>query len=210
MARIIAESSAVRIAESAQIENRMSETLQYDEVARLLAALATERGAAEFHGMVCGALCVFEPEQVNGRALLETTDPAQALQRSASNDDGLKAVVEAGLQALQDVENGFTPLLPADDAELALRVQALVSWCEGFLFGLASRKGVNLEACSEELQEIVHDFAEFTKAGFEAGDDQEMEEAAYAELVEYIRVGVQLVFIEFKTHGTESDKPTLH
>lgn len=188
----------------------MSETLHYDDVAQLLSAMATERGAAEFHGMVCGALCVYDREQVDGRQLLETTDPAQALQRAAGSEEGLGEVVDAALAALQDVDNGFTPLLPADEAELAPRVRALVSWCEGFLFGLASRRGVNLEACSEELQEIVRDFTEFTKAGFEAGDDQEMEEAAYAELVEYIRVGVQLVFIEFKTHGAQSDKPTLH
>ena len=188
----------------------MSQSLQYDEVARQLAELATQRGAAEVHGMICGALCVFEPAQVNARQLLQTTDPAQALQRDAGTEDSLKALTEAALTGLQDVENGFTPLLPGDEVSLPNRVQALVNWCEGFLYGLGTRPGVDLEACSDELQEILRDFTEFTRAGLDTDGNQELEEAAYAELVEYIRVGVQLVFIEFKTHGAAQQRPTLH
>lgn len=188
----------------------MSESLEYDEVARQLSALATQRGAAEVHGMVCGALCVFEPERVDPRQLLESTDPAQALNRGQDSDEALKALTASALAALQDVENGFTPLLPDDQTSLPNRVQELVNWCEGFLYGLGTRPGVDLEACSEELQEILRDFTEFTRAGLDTDGNQELEEAAYAELVEYIRVGVQLVFIEFKTHGAAEKQPTLH
>jgi uncharacterized protein YgfB (UPF0149 family) len=45
-----------------------------------------------------------------------------------------------------------------------------------------------------EAGEIVRDFAEITRAGVDARQGEESNESAYAELVEFVRVGVQLLF----------------
>jgi uncharacterized protein len=47
-----------------------------------------------------------------------------------------------------------------------------------------------------EAGEVVRDFAEITRAGVDADEEQESNESAYAELVEFVRVGVQLLFEE--------------
>ena len=47
-----------------------------------------------------------------------------------------------------------------------------------------------------EVGEIVRDFVEITRAGVDARQDEESNESAYAELVEFVRVGVQLLFEE--------------
>jgi len=62
------------------------------------------------------------------------------------------------------------PLLPDDDTPLEPRVHALSAWCGGFLFGLSSRRGLNLKAISEEGREIVQDLTQFTQAGLSAED----------------------------------------
>jgi uncharacterized protein YgfB (UPF0149 family) len=105
----------------------------------------------------------------------------------------------------------FTPLLPDDDEDLSQRVRALSAWCEGFLFGLASGPPLNMKQCSPELKEIVRDFTEFTHAGVSDEEDTEIEETAYAELVEYIRVGAQLIYMELHERApAEPQASTVH
>lgn len=188
----------------------MSDSLQYDELARALGLIGAGQAGAEFHGLVCGAYCVLDEQQVSWQGLIQAPDPARALNQNEDAEAVLGQCTEQALASLRNVEAGFNPLLPDDAIPLSERVLALVEWCEGFLLGLASRPGLDLSECSEELQEIVKDFTEFTQAGLSSEGDQELEENAYTELVEYIRVGVQLIYIEFKTHGVEAERPTLH
>jgi len=64
------------------------------------------------------------------------------------------------------------------------------------VFGLTTGAPLNMKLCSPELKEIIKDFTDFTHAGISEGEDEEIEETAYAELVEYIRVGAQLIYLE--------------
>ena len=55
-----------------------------------------------------------------------------------------------------------------------------------------------------EVGEIVRDLTEITRVGVDDGQTTETNESAYAELVEFVRVGVQLVFEEL---GPLRDQP---
>ncbi|MGH8441852.1 MAG: UPF0149 family protein [Nevskiaceae bacterium] len=172
----------------------MSETLRYDELAEALSRLGFEQDAAEYHGALCGALCVKEPAEI---------DPLRVLQSSKQADEGGTVAAQAlhrlrgeSANSFTASELGFAPLLPDDEEQLTHRVRALSAWCEGFLFGLASGKPLVMKECSPEFKEIVSDFTEFTRAGVGEDEDNELEENAYAELVEYVRVGAQLIFLE--------------
>ncbi len=70
------------------------------------------------------------------------------------------------------------------------------SGAPGFLYGLGSGSIQDLSKLPGEVGEVVKDFDEITRVGVDAGDAEESNEAAYAELVEFVRVGVQLVFEE--------------
>jgi len=107
---------------------------------------------------------------------------------------------------------GFEPLLPDDAVPLRLRVDALASWCGGFLYGLSAHRKLDLRSMSEEARETLRDFTDFTQAGFDSGGDLETEEAAYAELVEYVRVGAQLLFLELRPRppAAEAESSTVH
>lgn len=182
----------------------MQTPIQYTELREALASIGFADEAAEYHGTLCGALCVKQPEEIDVLALLEASEQPPSV--DAQTQTALKRLCQQALVALQDDNMAFAPLLPDDDTALIPRVQALAEWCEGFLFGLASRPGLDLNACSEDAREIIKDFAQFTKASVSDGEEVELEETAYTELVEYIRVGAQLIYMELRPTPTPDPK----
>ena len=48
----------------------MKESLRYDELADALARLGFKQDPAEYHGALCGALCVREPQQAPDRRIV--------------------------------------------------------------------------------------------------------------------------------------------
>ena len=186
----------------------MSSTLLYPDLTTILARIGYQDDAAAYHGALCGALCRQKPEEVDAAALLEDEE----LKPDAESLASLRQACDEASQALSDMQNAFTPLLPGDESALGERARSLGAWCEGFLFGLAGRIKLELRDCSEEVREIVKDFTQFTRASLDAGDDLEVEEGAYAELVEYIRVGAQLVYMELHPRPLAAVAPskTLH
>jgi hypothetical protein len=159
-------------------------------LARALESAGSPLDAAEFHGGLCGVLCVGGPEAV-----------AAWLGRCPAELQEICAELEsASWEALAGNEMAFDPLLPNDDTALPERVRALASWCSGFVSGLgqggASFAGALSE--SDEVAEIIDDLIEIGNADLdvEAAGDVESAEAAYAEVAEFVRVGVQIVFEE--------------
>lgn len=175
----------------------MQNTIGYSPLKTLLSGLGYEDDVAGYHGALCGALCVKPASEIDPIHLMDGAED-QPLQPDAEAQRGLAQLRDQALLSLQNSESGFTPLLPDDEVELDMRIAALVAWCDGFLFGLASKSKLDLSKFSEEAKEIVEDFAQFTRAGIGSEDDTELEEAAYAELVEYIRVGAQLIYMELR------------
>lgn len=178
----------------------MQEPIGHEQLSEALARVGYIDAAAGFHGSLCGALCVAKPEEVPMLALLEPGD--QPVPGDTELRATLAALREQAVAALQDSEMVFTLLLPDDETALVPRVRALAAWCDGFLFGLASLAGLDLKKISEEGQEIIRDFTEFTQAAVGDEDDPNIEEAAYTELVEYVRVGAQLLYMEMHPRPT--------
>lgn len=173
----------------------------------LLQRAGFEQDASEYHGALCGALCVRGCNEVDPLQLLERISPEPAPTEVLGPLNSLR---DATARDLADAESGIRLLLPDDETPLSQRARALGQWCEGFLFGLASRGDLSLRKTSPEVREVVEDLAQFTRAEFHEGDNAEIEEEAYAELVEYVRVGLQLVFVELVPRATVAGNGTVH
>jgi len=186
----------------------MTETLRYDQLSETLQRLGFSQDAAEYHGALCGTLCVRHPRDVDPMQLLEGAAPPAAPD-GAGAAQALRQLCGQSAEALESSEMVFAPLLPDDEEDLPLRVRALSSWCEGFLYGLTTGAPLDMGQCSPEMKEILKDFTEFTRAGIDDDSDSDVEETAYAELVEYIRVGAQLIYMELHEHDPARSK-TLH
>jgi len=102
-------------------------------------------------------------------------------------------------QQLEGRQSEFELFLPGDDRGLLTRAKAIGSWCDSYLHGLISsvtteklKKAINREPTSI----LIKDLLEMTKATIGEEDDDETNERSYAELVEYTRIAVQLIFEE--------------
>lgn len=170
----------------------------YRELGRALRDLGFRLDAAEYHGALCGILCA---RSGAGDDLGLELDPPRDESAIPAARELLAGLREASLQHLNDPDSGFMPLLPEDVETLDSRVDALAQWCQGFLYGLATRQALDLNAGSEELREVVADLIQISRAGVEEDReaDEDADENAYMELVEYVRAGVQLVFLELHT-----------
>jgi uncharacterized protein len=139
--------------------------------------------AAEAHGMATGMLCV--DDQAESAAWL-----AELLRNAGPLIDKDKNLLvrlfEETRRLLASDEFEFDLFLPEDDASLSEQVEALASWCRGFLFGVGS--GASASNWSIDVREILKDITEFTK--LDANAEGEEDERALVEITEYLRSAV--------------------
>ena len=188
---------------------------EYAELVDLLARAGSPVSLAETHGSLCGAICaagVVAGDSWLDRYLDECDGDAATIQRLTLELERLEMETR---RALSGTSMEFLPLLPDDEAMLEHRTEALAAWCHGFLTGLVIG-GVKFAddrlELATEIQEIIRDFAEISKAG--VGDEEvvgdDNGEMPFAELFEYVRVSVQLVFEEFSPGPDVAASNTIH
>lgn len=173
----------------------------FDQVAAALKAAGSPTHAAEIHGSLCGLACLLGPASAAPwiAEVMEDAGPASPGAGIEAPLAELEALARATGASLEEGDMSFRPLLPDDAVVLTERADSLAHWCQGFAHGLVvgGELGDAREALGEGLMgEIIGDITELARVAF-TGDETEAEgEAAYAELVEYLRVSVQLVFEE--------------
>lgn len=170
----------------------------YDQLEAALRQGGSDTDAAECQGHLCGVLCV--RGEIDRTEWLETTLPElDSRDLLAGGARELVASLHDYTRAgLADASFDFQLVLPDDDVPIEARTRALGEWCQGFLGGLAESGVRDLDALPDELPEIAHDLVEIAQAGqFELSGDEE-DEAAYAELVEYVRMAILLVLAELQ------------
>lgn len=179
----------------------MSEPADFDDVARALAAAGSTVHAAEAHGCLCGATCV--------RRDYGLADWLVEVFPDGGDDDGLLESLRANtVAALAGAQMEFEPLLPDDEQELAVRVEALGAWCQGFLYGFGAAGTAGHAQLPETVAEVLADLAQFSHAGGVGTESPEVEEEAYAELVEFVRAAVQLVYDELIAFRASQPSPS--
>lgn len=146
-------------------------------------------GPAELHGSLCGYLCGGGIPQP-GRWLEQLCIDAEGLTDAAGPD--LESLRRSTIALLDDPELRFSPLLPEADSAMAGRVQALAQWCGGFLGGFGLSGAGEREPGSPEGGDALRDIERIAQFGYEAGDEEE-DEAAFAEILEYVRMAVILL-----------------
>jgi uncharacterized protein len=164
----------------------------YNQIQQLLTQERSLADAAEAHGTLAGCLCGTAGYRVEDW-LREILPEGRAAPATAAVLEQLFAAT-AGALLHPDME--FELLLPADEQHIEVRTAALAQWCQGFLYGVGAGAITDATELPGDVGEIVRDFVEISRAGVDATQDEESNEAAYAELVEFVRVGVQLLFEE--------------
>lgn len=147
---------------------------------------------AELHGLLCGMLCA--DSAISNELCLERIEAEfGAGLLGVQAQDLFKELFYLIASQLDDAELGFALFLLPEQATLDQRLDALKQWCRGFLAGLVLAGLDKERLLSPEVNEFLADLVEICRLGAVAGDGSEEEEAAYMEIVEYVRMGALLV-----------------
>ena len=180
----------------------MSQTT-YTEIQRVLTDERSMTDAAEAHGTLTGCLCAAIGYRFEDW-LLEILPEGRAQPLAAAS---LRALFRETAGALEASEMEFELLLPEEESPIDARTAALAQWCQGFLYGLGASALQDASGLPGEVGELVRDLTEITRVGVDDGQSEETNESAYAELVEFVRVGVQLLFEELEPLRDQPSPP---
>ncbi len=177
----------------------MEQSINHDELDAALKQCGASWDAGQAHGLLCSRLAVLGADAGIGwlEQVLEGSDPDNALRGEC--ESMLDTLYMSTHRQLTERQSDFRPLLPDDSDSTVNRADAVGRWCEGFLHGLVSGSpDDNLKEwlSNEPLSDIIKDMLQITRATADEETDDETNESAYAELVEYLRVAAQLTYEE--------------
>lgn len=197
----------------------MNSDVDYDTLNDALHRCGATWDAAQAHGLLSSRLAVASaaagPDWL--QQVLEGTNESDALRTECAGL--LNALYQGTHRQLSERLSEFAPLLPDDSDSAPSRAAALGHWCEGFLHGLVSidhGEALKQRLAKEPLADIIRDMLQLTRAAVEDESDEETNEAAYAEIVEYVRVAAQLTYEELAEFRGQASaippepKETLH
>jgi len=180
--------------------------ISFVQVAEALAEVGSLTGAAEAHGIICGRLCA-EGASADPRWLEHILGDAPRAEAAGRCDALLHALLDKTERDLEGQALALRLVLPGDNEPVTARTEALGEWCQGFLLGFALTGFQDLSALSGEAQEFVRDVQEIARVDADAASEgSEEDESAFAEVVEYLRVGLMVLYEE--THGSSDMSPS--
>lgn len=157
----------------------------YKMITLLLAGNHVAHSPAELHGLLTGQLC-------SGVAAPDAEDLGGLMEQHQHLVPVVTKLIERLLgettEQLNHLDYHFHPLLPPDEASLQERVNALGSWCDGFMVGFAAGFIKPESVLSPEAREILNDFGQFADIADDGQDLSDQDEVDYMELVEYVRM----------------------
>lgn len=175
-----------------------------------LIAAHTPFSPAYLHGVMTGLLTTGKPLPFLWEQLAKTfeflSNSASVLCKSSK-----KLFLKTAHQ-LTSEQIDLVLMLPEEDAPLYQRLAALGDWCEGFLEGLQIAAPVEEVLALNNVKEILSDFLEIKEVVL-SEEENEQNERDLFQIVEFIRVGVLLVYAEccqLLPHETASFSHAIH
>ncbi len=118
----------------------------------------------------------------------------------------LLAFYQDEVKSIQAEEMDFQLLLPGDEEEFSVRMQAFSDWAKGFLDGFGASGRINEADLGDEVVEVLRHYDAFSY-GIEEDEIDEDGEKLFTELVEHARVTALFLFYHF---NQKQQEPKLH
>jgi uncharacterized protein YgfB (UPF0149 family) len=186
--------------------SQISSLPSYAVLKKTLHAFQTNAHAAQIHGLLCGYLCRTAVNKIN--STWESFFPG--IKKSKKLYQLLQEIIEASYRQLNEFSFEFYLILPTEKTNINLRAEALGLWCQGFLTGLDAEHISHLQNQSGEISEAIKDILHISEISFGDIAENEEDESAYVELVEYVRLSVLMIFQELKTSHLLEPKEENH
>ncbi|MDO6683850.1 MULTISPECIES: UPF0149 family protein [unclassified Agarivorans] len=180
----------------------------YEDLGELLIGSKILVSPAEVHGLLSGLLAAGLPSDGDWMGQLNLLiNDGQGLPVEIKNQ--LKVLMEATHSGMSDSLLGFQLMLPDDEVVVEERTEALAQWVQSFLVGFGVVQS-DLKKLAEDVQELVKDFTEISQLSSDLDDDEEENEQALFQVVEYVRIGAITIFAHLTASDSDEQQPTLH
>ena len=188
--------------QSTKQQTMYSEKLDFASSQAKITTENVKAHASEIHGVLTGLVCAGFP--------FESTHYLAMINDLFNNGEGLPANVKSTVKQMfselwtdiLDDGYSFQLMLPDDDDAIVERGHALGVWVQGFNLGFGLQQK-DSPVLSEDVKEVLADFAEIANLSDEMEEDETTEQA-YFEISEYVRISALLCFSELATLPTKS------
>ena len=178
--------------------------LMFDEVEKALKLHSWSIDAAEFHGMLSGLICAgAEDDEIDNWL------PVLIGERYLTEEEYLPIeldVLDAYFKVRSELDaDGFEyqVLLPDESQSIERRAHSMRLWCMGFLLTLIDYGEIEVDELSEDCSNFVFDLQFITNVEVDEDElEDELEDMAYFIIVEYLRVGVQIIYEHINPYGS--------
>ena len=177
----------------------MGQAIYHDELDALLKGCGSSWNAGQAHGLLCSRVSLAGADGASRWIAQVLGDATSDLTQRAECEEMLDALCATTWQQLVERQSEFSLLLPDDNDPASVRTEVMSQWCEGYLHGLVAEKhseDLKKRLAEEPLADIIKDMLEITRATVGDDVDDNNIDNDLAELVEYLRVAVQLTYEE--------------
>jgi len=192
------------------MSRKQTSTFSFDQVNVALQQANATADAAEVQGTLCGFFCTTGKRDINTwlTYVLGDHDPRDV--NIQTTQQILMDLHDRTVKEIIDNDYNLSLLLPNDEELLDHRIERLTHWCQGFLFGMNMAGTSDLTKLPTDARDICEDILEISKAGYDLNEDDETNEQAYSDIVEYLRIGVFIVYDELSATTNADDNNLLH
>jgi len=177
--------------------------LDFSLVQAIITTENIQSHASEIHGVLTGLVCA--------GLTFEEQNYIDMLNDLFNNGEGFPNSVKGTIKQMYselwadilDDSFVFQLMLPDDDDSIVERGHALGKWVQGFNLGFGLQQK-NIPVTSNEVKEVLTDFAEIANLSDEMEEDEDTEQA-YFEISEYVRISALLCFTELGSSPTTVD-----
>ena len=177
--------------------------MDFEKLDSLRKSASIDMKLPEAHGGICSQIC-FDNDYFEEFVPLDQSDDGASVsvQIGAYRKALLKIIDENG-KTLKDGDLDFELIIPDENYTIQERAEALSIWCQGFIDGvsvLLSEQGLKIDQSeNKESFEIIEDFTQISTLDSHSINEEVDEELALMELIEFVRLSVQMIYDEFRS-----------
>lgn len=178
----------------------------YEQVKQALEITQAAATTSETHALLCGLICAGTTDMLDAQNWVESCTNDRDGKVSEEDSNVLKQLYETTQEMLLAEDFSFDLLLPDDEAPITERAKELGHWCAGFIsgIGLAGIKWDQYE--QKDALELLHKISDISQIDYEHLDMGDEDEESLIEVIEFLRIAVLTLQLEFAHGQSDADK----
>ena len=177
--------------------------MDFEKLASLSKSASIDMKLSEAQRGICSQICFDNDYFEEFVPLDQSDDGASVSVQIGAYRKALLKIIDENAKTLKDGDLDFELIIPDENYTIQERAEALSIWCQGFIDGvsfLLSEQGLKIDQSeNKESFEIIEDFTQISTLDSHSINEEVDEELALMELIEFVRLSVQMIYDEFRS-----------